>query len=73
MVFSGVRRQMRDNQTVLYGVPDFNAQEESESNQLDIIRRMPEETQLNIKQMKLKHLNKVASTASPVLKTPKRV
>ena len=71
MVFSDVRNKMRDNQKALYGVQDSYTQEgECGSDQRDIIQRIPGESQLNIKQVKLKHLNRVAATASPVLKTP---
>ena len=74
LVFSDVRNKMRDNQKALYGVQDSYAQEsECGSDQRDIIQRIPGESQLNIRQVKLKHLDRVAATASPVLKTPTRV
>ena len=70
MPFSDVRNSMRDNQAILHGTKYLNVEVECE--QHDIISRKQEEPKIS--QIKLKHLNKVAPTASPYLpKTPNRV
>ena len=69
MPFSDVRNNMRENQKALCEAQHFNAEKDCE--QIDVISS---KNAHKISQIKLNHLNKVASTASPLLsKTPNRV
>ena len=69
MPFSAVRNDMRQNQNLLYNSKD--GLNETQCQPSDIINRKKTHKVSLIKQ---NHLNKVASTASPLLpKTPNRV